>query len=472
MLTFNRITLLSIMFIIIYSGAFVMLICWIIHEHEMVEIQQDTLLEIDRKSDMLLSSIYSINDDALFLASLARYSGLGEQSDDWREALNENYYAYMQEHHEILKIRLIAIEDGQELLRINHFTNEIKFVLPQDLQQKSLRPYFQIAKELNHGEVYFSPINLNHDFGKVSLPKTPIIRVLTPIVIKNRKIALISISMRMQPLLNTLTKKSLINGQIYLFDNKGDLLFSSDMNKMFAFDFSQRQQLQQRFASLDYLLRDDAPLSGNVELGNGLNGSYGKLFLYPSHTDNFLLLLKSYSVSTHAIEELELPFIYQAIIAYLFWILLTVILSMYIVKKLLRPWYDLQALIKALAKDESCSTQALTDALQKKQYEEINVTINVLLVICDRQHKYQNILQQKETQLLHMQRMEKMNVQRELQMIALKQEVNSLHHELYGSDKYAIKHSTDLTAQQSECGASTTIISNNAIYSNEEDDHA
>jgi len=65
---------------------------------------------------------------------------------------------------------------GNELIRIN-YNNGTPFIVPGDqLQSKADRYYFQEASQMNLGEVYMSPFDLNIENQKLEKPYKPTIR--------------------------------------------------------------------------------------------------------------------------------------------------------------------------------------------------------------------------------------------------------------------------------------------------------
>ena len=76
------------------------------------------------------------------------------------------------------KIRYID-ENGKEIFRLNR--GDV-VVPPDQLQDKSDRPFFQKTKDLDADQIYISPIDLNFDNGKMEMPIKPTVRVAMPVV--------------------------------------------------------------------------------------------------------------------------------------------------------------------------------------------------------------------------------------------------------------------------------------------------
>lgn len=78
------------------------------------------------------------------------------------------------------QVRLID-ENGMETIRVNFNRGQPEIVLPEKLQNKKERYYFNAAFKLQQGEVFVSPLDLNIEYGKIELPLKPMIRFATPV---------------------------------------------------------------------------------------------------------------------------------------------------------------------------------------------------------------------------------------------------------------------------------------------------
>lgn len=78
------------------------------------------------------------------------------------------------------QIRLLDL-NGNEIIRINHNGQTAEIIPKNDLQNKRDRYYFQEAIELNEGEIYISPLDLNIENGVIEEPYKPMIRFATPL---------------------------------------------------------------------------------------------------------------------------------------------------------------------------------------------------------------------------------------------------------------------------------------------------
>ena len=93
-----------------------------------------------------------------------------------------------------LQVRLIDLESGMEVVRVNRSNDEslIPDVTPKkQLQIKADYQYVTEGKLLNPDEIYISAINLNKENGKIVVPHTPTQRFVVGIF--NEEITRVSI---------------------------------------------------------------------------------------------------------------------------------------------------------------------------------------------------------------------------------------------------------------------------------------
>ncbi|MES9972356.1 MAG: sensor domain-containing diguanylate cyclase [Candidatus Thiodiazotropha sp.] len=79
------------------------------------------------------------------------------------------------------QVRYIA-SDGMEVVRINNSDRGQEIVPQTDMQDKGDRYYFQRAIELEAGDIYLSPLDLNVEHGEIEQPIRPTIRFATPVI--------------------------------------------------------------------------------------------------------------------------------------------------------------------------------------------------------------------------------------------------------------------------------------------------
>jgi len=92
--------------------------------------------------------------------------------DNWIRASEETQW--------IAQTRFISAS-GLELLRIEYDAQKQFAAASSNLQNKKNRDYFKNSLPLKSGEVYISAIELNNEYGELSYPITPVLRLSTPV---------------------------------------------------------------------------------------------------------------------------------------------------------------------------------------------------------------------------------------------------------------------------------------------------
>lgn len=114
------------------------------------------------------------------------------------QALESSFLTLAQRNPQYQQIRWID-ESGMEKVRIMHGEEEPYVVIPQELQDKSSRYYFQEANALLMGELYISRLDLNVEDGQIEMPLRPVLRIATPVAGSDRQrrgIVVINIDMK------------------------------------------------------------------------------------------------------------------------------------------------------------------------------------------------------------------------------------------------------------------------------------
>lgn len=101
------------------------------------------------------------------------------------------------------QIRILDL-DGKELLRANFANGQCQIVPPEKLQNKKDRYYFHEGMQLEAGEIYISPFDLNMEQGQVERPFKPTIRLVTPIYHAGKKSGLMVLNYLGRNLLDVL----------------------------------------------------------------------------------------------------------------------------------------------------------------------------------------------------------------------------------------------------------------------------
>ena len=76
---------------------------------------------------------------------------------------------------------------GHERVRVNFDGDTTRIIAGTQLQDKSHRYYFKEAINLQPGEIYISPLDLNMEHGKIEYPHKPVMRFATPVFVDGKQ---------------------------------------------------------------------------------------------------------------------------------------------------------------------------------------------------------------------------------------------------------------------------------------------
>lgn len=139
------------------------------------------LQHIDTLTTLISSDIDVLNSDlATLVGSLSLRQYLESPTQGSKLQLATRLKQFLEYRRVYDQIRLIDVT-GREIIRINNRRGQGVIVPEAQLQDKSDRYYFQNSVNLEPGDIYMSPMDLNVEGGQIEVPYKPVIRVATPI---------------------------------------------------------------------------------------------------------------------------------------------------------------------------------------------------------------------------------------------------------------------------------------------------
>lgn len=148
------------------------------------------------------------------------------------------------------QIRFIDMT-GQEVVRVNYNGGSPRAVKSAELQNKADRYYFSDSIKLGPGEIYFSPLDLNIEHGKVEEPHKPMLRLAMPIFHKGEKRGILVLNILGRHMLDDFyASTSNIRSGAMLLNNEGYWLFSPVKEDEWGFMFERKASLAARNPAL------------------------------------------------------------------------------------------------------------------------------------------------------------------------------------------------------------------------------
>ncbi len=153
------------------------------------------------------------------------------------ELLAQNYLSLIKSNLNFSQIRFIGADDGKELVRIEQTDGNAQVVSEEKLQYKKDRAYFQETIKLPKDGIYFSKINLNREFGEISIPKIPTLRLSKPIYSNGTLKGIVIINTNLSKLFSKLKKTSGNDFSLRMLNNRGFYLMHEVVDSTFTFEY-------------------------------------------------------------------------------------------------------------------------------------------------------------------------------------------------------------------------------------------
>ena len=224
---------------------------WVAHRDARSQLMgnlEQSVVQDARGVDLRLNTwLRTLGEDARsasqspLVAEFLQARGTDEEAR-WRALVEDGFRAVFAGKPTYFQMRLLQIGgpgEGREIVRLDRLDRlgeELVVTLPEQLQQKGARGYFQEALSLPDGEVYFSEVNLNRDFGEITLPQLPTIRAAIKIGATPGRRVMLIINADLRPLFAELQGLTSPAAEIYLADEKGDFLMHPDKGATFGTD--------------------------------------------------------------------------------------------------------------------------------------------------------------------------------------------------------------------------------------------
>jgi signal transduction histidine kinase len=138
------------------------------------------------------------------------------------EALAEEFLSYSENKRLYDQVRFLD-DAGMEMVRVNFNNGEPDIVPENQLQKKGRRYYFSDVFQIDRGEIFVSPFDLNIESGQIEMPLKPMIRFGTPVFDANgQKRGIVLLNYLGTELINDLKGITTVEpGQLALLNSEG-----------------------------------------------------------------------------------------------------------------------------------------------------------------------------------------------------------------------------------------------------------
>lgn len=207
---------------------------------EVIESSEQQVLQAAEVIDIkVVSFINNIRRDVIFLAQSPFLNDfLTDLAPQKKDLLASEYLALLRSKPDYAQIRLIGINNnGMELIRAERLDNQTFRVEENDLQKKGTRNYFAETIGLPKDSVYFSPIDLNKEYGTISVPIMPTMRVACPVFREGKTFGIVIINVNLEAFFKELKVLAGSNFDLKILNQEGHFLIHPDSSKVFTFEF-------------------------------------------------------------------------------------------------------------------------------------------------------------------------------------------------------------------------------------------
>jgi len=260
------------------------------------------LTEIITKKAFFQNYLTAFSNDLLNLSNHSSVTSLAKALLEQSELTEQHLNAVEMLFEKFSQVKKLYMHiqyldnSGQERVRVDFDGYTTKIISGHQLQNKRHQASFQESLKLPPGGLYFSPLTLNMEHGKIQNPFKPVFRLATPVFIDDKLAGIIIVNLLTD--LPSLLRKIIPNNrtQNYILVNKnGFYLHHPDEEK----EWGMIEQLQRQHDNVkqDYPEAAKQILSGNegtVRLNSGQRLIYKPIFLHSEvdNTAHFWVILK------------------------------------------------------------------------------------------------------------------------------------------------------------------------------------
>lgn len=266
----------------------------------------------------------------------------GDTLQQWRQRLEVIFIAFLNTHPEYQQIRYIDAA-GDEIIRVQSGQNgEVQIVAEENLQNKFASLYVSETLKLAPDKAYYSDVTLNREHNVIQVPHLPVLRMATPVHIKDKQIfGLIVINIATEKLFSAVRSEA--NGLLRsIVDERGYYLKHNNIEKTFGFDLGFDYRFQNIEPELAVLaVTNEQYFRKHSSHGNELDG-FQKIYFASNDHDRYWLL--TLNIPEHVVFSAVNSALNNSLLVSLFIGLVTLlIIAWYISRKILTPIVNLAA---------------------------------------------------------------------------------------------------------------------------------
>lgn len=235
--------------------------------------KQEVYSDLNRKGDSLalvrgeISQVINlVSRQLLYLTEEnVLLKALSDPSRENKQEVASQWQSFLLHQARFDQIRWID-NDGMEQIRVNYNSGAPSAVDEAGLQDKSGRYYFKHSIDLDHGQIYLSPLDLNIENGRVEQPLKPVMRLATPVFDQDgQRNGVLILNYLGKPMLERLRQAS---RNAWLVNERGFWLLGTNDEDEWGWQQDRlHQNLKHRYPGVwTFISQDD---SGTIETDSG-----------------------------------------------------------------------------------------------------------------------------------------------------------------------------------------------------------
>ncbi len=280
-------------------------------EDKLLQDMQTNLLNIRKMTQYSFQSFFQeISGDLQFLARTPGIKGTlralsnngtdpvtGFDLEHLKKQLQSGFKAYLETHPDYFQLRFLDTRNnGFEMVRVEQSKGRIFAVDEDKLQFKAHRDYYKEAVKKADGQIYFSAINLNQEFGQIEEPHKPTIRAAIPLYQdeKLHGVLIINVNTRLfldKNIRDALHHKNQLHINTYVANPEGFWLLHPDNSHTFAFDLGNKYRIQNEFPELLDQVNTNSSDYRLSKLSDGRHAMLTRIFVNNANEIRFYYLL-------------------------------------------------------------------------------------------------------------------------------------------------------------------------------------
>lgn len=242
-------------------------------EHQFATSRESLRRDAQAAEIKLQSAVGSVVRDVVYLSrtpTLREFiRASGPDQERWRGLVEDDFRALLEGKPSYFQVRIIGTADeGRELVRVDNVDGSIEITAHERMQRKGDRDYFRAGLGLDLGKVYLSEINLNQDFGQISVPHIPTLRAVVKLpAAEGPPFGVIVINVDLRTVFAEIDTPASRGSSLTLANERGDYLVNPDPSRNFGSDLGSGFNFLRDFPKAEKLARGEVAWLRTVDDG-------------------------------------------------------------------------------------------------------------------------------------------------------------------------------------------------------------